>query len=399
MALRNILPWPLLSFYHLAWAFIAAVFYRFPSRHLVVIGVTGTKGKTTVTEMLSKILEEAGLKVAVANGLHFKISDREEPNLLKMTMPGRGKLQKFLSDALKAGCTHAIIEVTSEGIKQHRQRFIKFDVAALTNLQKEHIEAHGSFEAYRAAKGALFWQTKDIHVINTQDPNAAYFKKFPSRQKILYSRQDATNLGLQLQIPGEFNLMNAVCAAVIARALGIKEETIRKALKEFKGVAGRMEFIQKEPFQVIIDYAHTPDSLEAVYKTIKNSISQDHKMICVLGAAGGGRDKWKRPVMGEIASRYCDEIFLTNEDPYDEPPEKIISDIQSGITNYQLPITHVILDRKEAIRNAILAAKPGDAVIITGKGAERFMVMGNKKIPWQDAEIAKEILIEIRRNL
>jgi UDP-N-acetylmuramoyl-L-alanyl-D-glutamate--2,6-diaminopimelate ligase len=396
MALRNILPWPLLSFYHLAWAFIAAVFYCFPSRHLVVIGVTGTKGKTTVTEMLSKILEETGLKVAVANGLHFKISDREEPNLLKMTMPGRGKLQKFLYDALKAGCTHAIIEVTSEGIKQHRQRFIKFDVAALTNLQKEHIEAHGSFEAYRAAKGKLFWQTKDIHVINAQDPNAAYFKKFPARQKILYSRQDATNLGLQLQIPGEFNLMNAVCAAVIARALGIKEETIRKALREFKGVAGRMEFIQKEPFQVIIDYAHTPDSLEAVYKTIKNSISQDHKMICVLGAAGGGRDKWKRPVMGEIASRYCDEIFLTNEDPYDEPPEKIISDIQAGITNYQLPITHVIPDRKEAIRNAILAAKPGDAVIITGKGAERFMVMGNKKIPWQDAEIAKEVLREIQ---
>jgi len=417
------------SLYHLFLALISALVYGFPSRRLSVIGVTGTKGKTTVTEILGKILESGGYKIALANGLRFKIGDTEQPNMLKMTMPGRGKLQRFLRDAVNSGCKYAVIEVTSEGIKQHRHRFIDFTVAALTNLQKEHIEAHGSFEAYREAKADLFRRVKTIHVLNADDPNINFFDRFDAEHKWYFGLKptnraghvivpesfETGNFGITFtlygrkfssRLLGEFNLSNILCAAAISRSLGIEWEAIHKGVAEFAGVPGRLEFIRREPFGVIVDYAHTPDSLEAVYKTVRDSLKPG-RMICVLGAAGGGRDKWKRPVMGEIASRYCDEIFLTDEDPYDEPPERIISDIQSGITNYpargrlrrpsadrQLPITHVILDRKEAIRSAITAAKSGDAVIITGKGAERFMVKAGKKIPWSDREVVEEILNE-----
>lgn len=385
-------PNPIVSFYHFLWALGAALWFGFPSKKLTVIGVTGTKGKTTVTELLGKILEASGAKVAIANGLHFKIADREEPNLLKMTMPGRGQLQKFLARAAAAGCRYALIEVTSEGIKQHRHRFIKFSVAALTNLQPEHLEAHGSFEAYRRAKAELFRATKLIHVINADDGEADYFKQFSAKEKFYYSQKDFPVLGLvqPQSLPGEFNLSNILCAATIAKALGIGKETIRQVVAEFPGVPGRMEFIQRIPFAVVVDYAHTPDSLEAVYKTVK---PVGGKLICVLGSAGGGRDKWKRPVMGEIASRYCDRIFLTNEDPYDEEPTEILSAIRSGIPQDRLSWAEVILDRRLAIERAVKAANRGDAVIITGKGSERFMAVGSgKKIPWDDRAIAREIL-------
>jgi UDP-N-acetylmuramoyl-L-alanyl-D-glutamate--2,6-diaminopimelate ligase len=388
MALKKIIPKPLLHLYHFAWALAGAVFCGFPSRKITVIGVAGTKGKTTTSEMLTKILEYSGAKTALANGLRFKIGENEKPNFLKMTMPGRGRLQKFLRDAVNAGCRYAVLEVTSEGNVQHRHRFIKFDIACLTNLQKDHIEAHGSFEAYRAAEAELFRACSGIHILNLEDPHFEYFKKIPAKKKIFYSRQDINRLGLTLPIPGEFNLENTACAAAAAQALEIPAEIIRKALAEFAGVPGRMQFIQKEPFSVIVDYAHTPDSLEAVYKTIRPN---SKRLICVLGSAGGGRDKWKRPVMGEIATKYCDEIILTDEDPYDENPNQILSEIESGITNYQLPITKTA-DRKEAIKKALRGAKPGDAVIITGKGAERFMVVGKKKIPWSDAQIAESVL-------
>lgn len=396
MLLKNRVIKSLLLFYHFLWALGAAIFYGFPSRRLTVIGVTGTKGKTTVTEMLAKILEASGVKIAVANGLRFKIGEREEPNLLKMTMPGKGKLQKFLHDAVRVGCKYAVIEVTSEGIKQHRHRFIKFDVVAITNLEPEHIEAHGSFEAYRSAKGRLFSATHQIHVINAEDAHADYYKQFPARRKILCSLKDVERLGLKLKIPGEFNLMNAILAAAIAEALGVSREMIQQALLDFTGVPGRMQFIQKEPFAVIVDYAHTPNSLEAVYGTARRALGAK-RLICVLGAAGGGRDKWKRPIMGGVAAKYCDEIILTDEDPYDERPEDIIEEIMEGISinprfHQHESAIHKILDRKKAIKKAISLAKAGDVVIITGKGAERFMAVGNKKIPWSDAEIVREIL-------
>lgn len=393
MPFSSFIPASLLSLYHFAWALIGAWRYGFPSRRLTVIGVTGTKGKTTVTELLAAILELAGNRVALANGLRFKIGSEETPNSLKMTMPGRGRLQRLLRDADRAGCRYAIIEVTSEGIRQHRHRFINFSIAALTNLQRDHIEAHGSFEAYRAAKGAFFKGVKTIHVLNADDPNVEYFKRFRAKEKIYFSKDDFEQYRAfqPASLPGEFNLYNIACAARIAQALGVPRDVIVQAISRFAGVPGRMQFIQREPFAVIVDYAHTPDSLEAVYQTVRE-MRKPNRLICVLGAAGGGRDKWKRPVMGSIAANYCNEIILTDEDPYDEHPEQIVAEIRAGISNAQLPITTVILDRREAIKRALAIAKPNDAVVITGKGAERFMVIGRKKIPWSDAEIVQEAL-------
>lgn len=406
------------SIYHYLWAFFSALFYGFPSRHLKVIGITGTKGKSTVSEMTLKILEEAGFRVALLNSIKIKITENEEKNLFKMTTPGRGYLQRFLKKAVKAQCQYAIIEITSEGISQHRQKFINFDTVVFTNLSPEHIERHGSFENYRAAKGKLFEENKKNHILNLDNANIDYFLQFSAEKKIGFTLKDSQkpvdkiikgeNLEIQeegskffveetefnLHLPGKFNVYNALCAIAIAASQNISLITCKKALEKIQGVPGRMEMVIKKPFKVIVDYAHTADSLCEVYKTLTNSRKlAKNKLICVFGACGGGRDKWKRPKMGEVAAQYCDEIILTNEDPYDEDPYQILSMIKSGIFKSKFPISnfHEILDRREAIRKALSLAKPNDIVVITGKGCEPWMCVANgKKISWDDREIVKE---------
>jgi len=384
-------------FYHRLLAFVAAVVYCFPSKNLKVIGVTGTNGKSTVVAMLSAILEEAGESAASISSLRFKIKNDEQKNTLKMTMPGRFKLQKFLLDAVKAGCKYAIIEVTSEGIKQFRHKGINFFMAILTNVTPEHIESHGSFEKYRGEKAKLFYGAK-IHILNKDDSNFEFFNKIPldhargkpAQKKVFYSKNNLP-ADLNLKLQGDFNKENAAAAFVAAKELGISEEIIKSALEKMEFVPGRMEFVQKEPFSVVVDYAHTPDALRKVYQTLRSenpkSEIRNPKLICVLGSAGGGRDKWKRPEMGKIAKEFCDEIILTNEDPYDENPEKILEDIGDE---------RKILDRREAIREALKLAKPGDSVIITGKGAEPWIMGPNgQKIPWDDRGVAREELAKL----
>ncbi len=378
--IKKIAPSFLLDFYHYCLALAGAFLYWFPSRKLTVIGITGTNGKSTVVELTTKILEEAGFKIASLSSIKFKIGEKEWENKLKMTTPGRLKIQKFLSQAVKAGCKYAVLEVTSEGIKQFRHKFIKFDIAVLTNLSPEHIEAHGGFEKYRAAKGELFKAAKKIHIINLDDENAEFFWKIPAEKKIGYSLKEADFLPKDFKLFGQFNLYNALAAIKVGMVLGVPLEICKKALEKVRGIPGRMEIVIKESFIVIVDYAHTPEALRNVYETLKNS-----KLICVLGACGGGRDKWKRPVLGELAAKYCQEVIITNEDPYDENPMEIINQV-AGNTNAKK-----ILDRREAIRKALGSAKPGDVVIITGKGLESWMcVAGGKKIPWDDREIVKE---------
>jgi len=396
--LRKIIPSFLLSWYHFGLAFLSALIYSFSSKKLKVIGVTGTKGKSTVVELAGVILENAGYKVASVSSIKFKIDKKEWPNKLKMTMPGRFKLQGFLRKAVKAGCQYAILEVTSEGILQHRQKFIDFDIALFTNLSPEHIERHGSFEKYRQAKGKLFQATKNIHVINIDDENAEYFLQFPAKKKYTYglNKGDINNKDLQLnlQLIGNFNIYNALAAICAGMSQGVNLETSKKALEKVREIPGRMETVIEKPFKVIVDYAHTPDSLEKVYQTLKtnNYKLKTARMICVLGACGGGRDKWKRPKMGEIAAKYCDKIILTDEDPYDENPMEIIKQVAEGafkeisVNPRRYPrksaSIYKILDRKEAIKKALEMAKEGDTVIITGKGCEPWMCLANgKKIP------------------
>ncbi|PJB09090.1 hypothetical protein CO121_01850, partial [bacterium (Candidatus Gribaldobacteria) CG_4_9_14_3_um_filter_36_15] len=267
--LRKIIPSFLLSWYHFGLAFLSALIYSFSSKKLKVIGVTGTKGKSTVVELAGVILENAGYKVASVSSIKFKIDKKEWPNKLKMTMPGRFKLQGFLRKAVKAGCQYAILEVTSEGILQHRQKFIDFDIALFTNLSPEHIERHGSFEKYRQAKGKLFQATKNIHVINIDDENAEYFLQFPAKKKYTYglNKGDINNKDLQLnlQLIGNFNIYNALAAICAGMSQGVNLETSKKALEKVREIPGRMETVIEKPFKVIVDYAHTPDSLEKVY--------------------------------------------------------------------------------------------------------------------------------------
>jgi len=380
--IKKLIPGFLLRFYHYSLSGVGAFLYGFPSKKLIVIGVTGTSGKSTVVELCVDIFQEAGFKTASISSIKFKVGDKEWENKLKMTMPGRMKIQRFLSQANKAGCKYAVLEVTSEGIKQSRHKFIDFDVAVFTNLSPEHIESHGSFKKYRAAKAKLFQQTKKIHIINIDDKNAEYFLKYPAEKKIEYGINDAGILPKDIKLLGKFNLYNAITATKIAMSQGVSLEVCKRALEKVKGIPGRMEIIVREPFMVIVDYAHTPEALEQVYKTLSG-----RRMICVLGACGGGRDKWKRPVLGKIAAQYCNQVIITNEDPYDENPMEIINQV-AGDTKAEK-----ILDRKQAIKKAIQSAQPGDVVIITGKGSEPWMcVDGGKKIPWSDREIALDFL-------
>lgn len=401
------------SVYHYFLAWLGNLLYGFPSRKIFVIGITGTKGKSTVVELINVILEKAGKKTALLSSIRMKIGDDSQKNLTGMTMPGRFALQRFLRKAVSAHSDYAIIEVTSQGSVQHRHRFIEWNAAMFLNLTPEHIESHGGFENYRAAKVSFFKyvathrrgsgqeKSKKYFFINESDDDSPYFSEAAgdSGEIIRFSRENFIRKELNNGkesigdwLSSNFNLENAAAASALAESQGISWPAIKQTLASFKGLPGRMETIQEKPFRVVVDYAHTPDSLLKIYQAFGKA-----KLICVLGAAGGGRDKWKRPEMGKIASSYCREIILTNEDPFDESPLEIIGQIKSGISSLAIPEANVteVLDRKEAIRMAIGLAKKGDTVIITGKGSEAWLRVENgKKIPWNEREIVEQLLRE-----
>lgn len=393
--IKKFIPTFLLNWYHFGLAFLGAVIYGFPCKKIKVIGITGTNGKSTVVELTTKIFEEAGINIASQSSIRFKINNKQWPNAYKMTMPGRFFIQKFLKQAVNAGCQYAVLEVTSEGIKQYRHKFIDFEAAVFTNLTPEHIEAHGGFENYKTAKGKLFKTTPKIHIINIDDKNADYFLRFPARKKYTYGLNqgdiNTQNTDFKLKLIGNFNTYNALAAICAGLSQGVKLETCERAVEKIEGIPGRMEKVISEPFKVFIDYAFTPNALEKVYQTLKNP---KLKLICILGACGGGRDKWKRPVLGEIAAKYCDEIIITNEDPYNEDPMEIIEQVAKG-TNGK---AKKILDRREAIRKGLRLAQENDTIIITGKGCEPWICLkGGKKMPWDDRKVVKEEFEKVKK--
>jgi len=410
--LRRFAPKPVVRIlgapYHWLLARLGAWYYRHPSREIFLVGVTGTKGKTTTSELVNAVWEKAGYKTALASTLRFKIADYAKPNELKMTMPGRLFLQRFLRRAVSAGCTHAIVEMTSEGARQFRHLGLEMDALIFTNLAPEHIESHGSYAAYRGAKlklaHALARSRKPLPtlVINEDDREAKHFLAVPAPRILTYGWRrgaEADERGIKvpvgdevvrLNLPGRFNVYNALAAAALAAGQNIKPAVVRQAFAFFTGVAGRMEAVASAPFLVIVDYAHTPDSLKQAYE----SLPKNGRKICVLGATGGGRDRWKRPLLGRIAGEYCDKIFITDEDPYDEPPRQIAEAVARGISK---PIAEIIMDRRQAIRAALGAARMGDVVIITGKGTDPCICgPRGQKIPWSDAVVVREELTKLK---
>ena len=422
--------------YHYLLACVGAVIFGNPSRKLEVIAVTGTKGKSSVVELVSALLEEAGYKTAHASTIAFKIGDKTERNLHKMTMPGRFFLQSFLRKAVKAGCTHAIIEMTSEGARQFRHKFISLDALIFTNLAPEHIESHGSYEKYVAAKVSIAkalersQKQHKVLVVNGDDKESQKFLDVFSGTKLTYGARDAggpvvapegisfnwNGVRIESLLPGEFNLYNILAAITYAKAAGISTEHIKSGIQKVTTIKGRAEKISLEvlsskfeentttppyghpsspeegrrpqDFTVIVDYAHTPESLEQLYQAYAGKYRR-----CVLGNAGGGRDTWKRPVMAGIAERYCDEIILTNEDPYDEDPETIIRDMAAGMKSKQPTL---ILSRRTAIHEALQRSSKGDVVLISGKGTDPYIMgpNGTKEV-WDDATVVKEELQKI----
>lgn len=398
--------------YHYFLSFLSAIIYRFPSRSINIVAVTGTKGKTSTAEIINSILEEAGFKTALAGTLRFKIGKNEERNLYKMTIPGRFFLQKFIRRAVKEKCDWIIVEMTSEGAKVFRHKFINFNALVFTNLSPEHIESHGSFENYKNAKLSIAKTLSSsskrprIIVANADDTHSKDFLSFPAEIKNIYSLKDAEPYTLEknrtifslygspttANLSGIFNLSNILAGATFARSLGITPDIIKQAIAKIAGIRGRVEYVEMgQSFDVVVDYAHTADSLEKIYNVFKDS-----KKICVLGGTGGGRDTSKRAIMGGIADKYCDEIILTNEDPYDEDPLKIIQNIKEGIGKKNCEI---IIDRRIAIASALKKATGSDAVIITGKGTDPYIMGENgTKIPWDDATVIREELAKIGFN-
>ncbi len=395
--------------YHFLWAFLSAVWYGFPAKKLTVIGITGTKGKSSVAEMLYAILTVAGHNTAIAGTIRFAVGSESKPNLYKMTVPGRGFLQRFLAKAHKKGATHAVLELTSESALQYRHLFLDLNALVFTNLQREHIESHGSFEKYFNAKfrlaKALTASAKRPRAIiaNIDDDRGTRFLNIPVDAAIPFSLSDAQAVvpkdgsvsflykGTRFDIPhpGSMSVLNALAAVKTAEFLGVSPEVSAKALAALTRIPGRAERIEAgQDFVAVVDYAHTPDSLRALYAAYPTQ-----RKICVLGNTGGGRDTWKRPLMGAIADETCAEVILTNEDPYDEDPMQILEEMRSGMKREP----RIILDRREAIRTALSLGKHGDAVLVTGKGTDPF-IMGAKgtKTPWSDAAVVREELERIR---
>ena len=405
--------------YHWKLSLLGALVYRFPSRHIKVVAVTGTKGKSTTVELINSILEEAGMKTAVLGTIRFKIGDESERNMRKMTIPGRFFVQKFIRKAVNAKCDWVILEMTSQGVLQSRHKWIAYDALVFTNLSPEHIESHGSYENYIQAKLAIGHQLEKSQkkgraiIANADDKEGVRFLSLHVPRTIPFSLKDAqpfekTEKGfawtfrgtrIDSKLPGEFNLYNMLGAASFAASFGVPVDTIRRAFEKFGSVRGRVEYIREgQNFDVVVDYAHTIDSLEQFYSVFKNT-----KNICILGNTGGGRDTWKRPKMAHVAEEQCAHIILTNEDPYDEDPQKILDDMMGGIEDKSK--AEIIMDRREAIKVALQKADTlqqanhndqNIAVLITGKGTDPY-IMGpdGSKEPWDDAAVVREELAQL----
>lgn len=430
--LKKIIPGWVFSLYHYLWAVFSAVVCGWPSHKMAVIGITGTKGKTSTANFIWATLQAGGKKTGIITTANIRIGDKEVLNNYHMTMPGRFVIQQLLAQMVRADCKYCVVEVTSEGIKQFRHKGIEFDIAIFTNLTPEHLPSHGgSFEKYKAAKGKLFEslyhgekkiidgkRIEQTIIANRDDENAGYFLNFNAEKKITFGLKpgadyvadnikdmpdgaefSAGGAKFELSILGGFNVYNALPAVIIGRLFKIPDMSIARGLKELTLIPGRMERIDEgQNFTVIVDYAHEKESMTAALKTARD-LANENKVIVLLGGVGGGRDKSQRPKMGKAAAEKADYVIVSNVDPYDDEPAEICEDVaraaeeHSKIRNQNL---FVIEDRRLGIRKAFELARQNDVVIITGKGHEQSMIIGRKSIKWNDKEVVIEELKKLK---
>lgn len=390
--------------------------YGDPAKGLKVIAVTGTNGKTTTLNYINEILKEAGQKTAMFTTAVIEVDGDRKINDLNATVPTTDQITRFFRDARRAKADYVLLEVTSHALDQHKLDGVPILAAVMTNLTQDHLDYHKTMENYAAAKGKLFAMNPQFIVLNRDDEWFEFFDKYQAAdQKITYGRHDDAEirvtrtklfkkgseadllldhhlkLELATALPGEYNIDNMVAAATTAYLLGVDLNDIMEGVANLEGVPGRFERIDTgKDYDVVVDYAHTPDGLEK-FLTAARAVTKN-RVILVFGATGD-RDKEKRPIMGEIAARLTDRIILTDEESYNENPDEIREQVMRGIeTGGGSAKTTEVADRREAIQKALDIAKKGDTVLITGMGHEKFRIIDGERLPWNDADIVRELL-------
>lgn len=390
--------------------------FGFPAKGMKVIAVTGTNGKTTTACYINEVLKAAGNKTAMYTTAVIELAGKSEPNRTHRTLPLTVQLLRFLRAAKKAEVDYVVLEVTSQALHQHKLVGIPVEVAVMTNLTRDHLDYHGTMERYAAAKARLFnkYMNPNFCVLNADDKYYDYYlgqsvgqavsygQGSDSTERISKLKQSASgsswtlssggkDIALTTVLAGEFNVYNASAAAAVGLVLGVDSKVITKGIANLKLVPGRMESIEAgQKFTVWVDFAITPDALEKILTAGK---AQAKGKVHLVFGATGDRDKEKRPMMGEVAARFADKIYLTDDETYTEDPETIRNAVYKGIKKAKgTAKTEVIEDRKEAIKAAFKAAKTGDVVILAGLGHEDSRNMGGQLIPWDDREIARQLL-------
>lgn len=418
---------PMLAVEDTRWALSAAAaeLYSHPGRAMRVIGVTGTDGKTTTTYLISALLEAAGRVTGLMGTVDFKVGPIWRENETRQTTPEALEVQQLLAEMRDGGATHAVVESSSHGLELRKLEHCAYDVAVVTNVGADHLELHGTPEAYLAAKGRLFALLDRrgdkpgpaAGVVNADDPHSAAHMRGRTRAPVLaYGidapaevRAEALSLdeggarftlatpygraAVRTRLPGRFNVSNALAAAAVAQIEGVGLDLIADALGRVSGPPGRMERIEQgQPFTVIVDYAHTGPAFEKVLAQVR--ALTDGRVIAVFGCAGG-RSPERRPGMGGAAARLADFSVLTNEDPHEEEPRRILDDIAAAMRaagRRDGEDFAVIEDRRAAIREALHRARAGDIVVLAGKGHERSIIVGRTKTPWHEQGVAREEL-------
>jgi UDP-N-acetylmuramoyl-L-alanyl-D-glutamate--2,6-diaminopimelate ligase len=405
---------------HLAESVLMQTKSQFPAKKMVIIGITGTNGKTTTSFMVHKMLVEAGFKTGLMTTVAYGVGNNLKPQIAHMTTVSPGLLLKRIKNMADEGAEYLVLETTSHALAQFRVWGIKYSIAVFTNLTHEHLDYHGTFENYKNAKLRLFKMTnvnKDglqLGIINADDPSSKDFAK-PTKHTVTYgvNAGDLKAHNIQLtpsqvsfnaqvnnehydivcHIPGSFNVYNALATIAVGRALKLSKEQIEQGIAALEAVEGRMTQINEgQKFAVIIDFAHTPDSFEKLFADIKPVVKG--RIISVFGSAGR-RDEAKRTIQGEIAGKYSDIVVLTEEDDRDIDGNQILSQIAEGATKAgkkQNKDLHLILNREEAIRFALKTAKPNDTVILLGKGHEKTIERADGEHPWDEIGLVKKIL-------